>query len=84
LEVAKIAGVSKSVISEAKSMLKNLEKEHHQNKQMSLGGIERAPEIQYIDKISEIEIELKNIDVNNLTPMEALHILNDLKNKTRK
>ncbi|QFR39461.1 DNA mismatch repair protein MutS [Candidatus Gracilibacteria bacterium 28_42_T64] len=84
LEVARIAGISKGVISEAKNMLRQLEQEHSKASQMSLGSMGNRvsePEIQYIEKKSEVEEELENIDVNNLTPVEALNLLSNLKGK---
>jgi DNA mismatch repair protein MutS len=86
LEVARIAGVSNSVINEAKNMLRSLEKTHLQTAQMSLWGL-AEPEVQVVEKIvekqSEVEQLLKNIDVNNLTPMEALNKLSELKSNIK-
>lgn len=86
LEVAKIAWLSQSTITEAKKMLKKLELEHSWVfwNQLSLWSepiIEVIEKKIYID--SEIERELKNIDVNNLTPMQALSKLNELKWKIK-
>ncbi|MFK7780442.1 MAG: DNA mismatch repair protein MutS [Candidatus Gracilibacteria bacterium] len=80
LEVAKIAGLSKSTITEAKKMLKMLELEHAKisGTQLSLSA---EPVIEYIEKDSEVEKLLKQIDVNNLTPMDALNKISELKNK---
>jgi DNA mismatch repair protein MutS len=38
-------------------------------------------QIKYIEKKSEVEEELKKIDINSLTPIEALNIISELKNK---
>lgn len=82
LEVARIAGVSNWVISEAKNMLRSLEKTHLQTAQMSLWGL-AEPQVQVVEKIiekdSEVEKLLEQIDVNNMTPMEALSKLSELK-----
>ena len=82
LEVARIAWVSNWVINEAKNMLRELEKSHLQTAQMSLWGL-AEPQVQVVEKIvekdSEVEKQLKNIDVNNMTPMEALSKLSELK-----
>ena len=86
LEVARIAWVGNNVISEAKNMLRSLEKTHLQTAQMSLWWLSQ-PEVQVIEKIvekeSELENILKNIDVNNMTPMEALNKLGELKNNIK-
>lgn len=94
LEVARLAGVWNNVISEARNMLRELEKSHMQNAQMSLDsfsphpnplprGEEKNPEVKVVEKIvekeSEIENILKQIDVNNMTPMEALQKISELK-----
>ncbi len=80
IEVAKIAWISENVILEAKKMLNKLEKMHNKNisPQLSLWEIieKNSEEIIYE---SEIETKIKNIDLNNLTPIEALNFLNELK-----
>ena len=83
IHVAKMAGVPKSVIKNANKILLNLEKERGQDKisnkkiqnnQLDFFTIE--------DPISqEIKLELTKIDLDKLTPIEALVILNDLKRK---
>lgn len=77
LEVARIAWISEKTLFEAKKMLKILEEKHEKPTQQWLFSIE--PEIKIIEKQSKIEEELKNLDLNNLTPMEALNKLFDLK-----
>lgn len=85
LEVAKLAWINSSIINEAKLMLKNLEKSHNNwnKKQLSL-WLEnncKETEIVYIEKDSEILDDLKNLELNSLTPIEALNKLSDYKNK---
>lgn len=80
LEVAKIAWLSKSTISEARKMLKLLELEHSKISWTQLTFSEE-PTVEYIEKDSEVENLLKDIDVNNLTPMQALNKINELKSK---
>jgi DNA mismatch repair protein MutS len=49
---------------------------------MSLGISPVVEEkIIYQEKTSEVEELLKNLDVNNLTPMQALNLLGELKGK---
>jgi len=85
LEVAKIAGLSNSTISEAKKMLKLLELEHNKISwsQMVLSTVE--PEIRITKKEifcnNEVLQDLKNIDINNLTPIDALNKISELKSK---
>ncbi|MDD3145046.1 MAG: DNA mismatch repair protein MutS [Candidatus Gracilibacteria bacterium] len=86
LEVAKIAGLGQSTILEAKKMLRKLELEHSGvfGNQLTIGS---KPIVEFIEKEvfceSIVEQELKKIDVNNLTPMEALSKLNELKGKIK-
>lgn len=81
LEVAKLAWISKEVIFEAKSMLKTLEQEHDNSfKQLSFWIVSK-PEIKIVEKESEIEKEIKNLDLDNITPIQALAKLNDMKKK---
>ncbi|MDQ7023672.1 MAG: hypothetical protein Q9M97_09350 [Candidatus Gracilibacteria bacterium] len=79
LQVAKLAGVSNSVIEEAKKMLLTLEYNSN-NSQLSLGTlIENNEKRIYINKESLIEKQIKNIDINRLTPLDALNFLSNLK-----
>lgn len=79
IEVAKIAWLSKEVIEEANKFLRNFEQTHTFN-QMSLWNFEVKVEEKIVYKESEVEKKLKSIDVNNLTPIEALNLLSELKN----
>lgn len=79
LEVARIAGVSDNIIAIARDMLKQLEVEHNK---LSATQLSFIPETTLVEpEPSQVEEELKNIDVNNLTPMQALTLLSELKNK---
>ncbi len=82
LEVAKIAGLSKHTITEARKMLKMLELEHAKISWTQL-SLSAEPVIEYVEKESEIDKLLKDIDVNNLTPMEALNKINEMKSKLK-
>jgi len=83
LEVARIAGLSTDVISEAKKMLRFLESEHSKTSQTQL-NIWWWEEIKYIEKVvywdSEVEQLIKKMDLNNLTPIDAFNELYKLKN----
>lgn len=86
LEVAKIAWLSNSTITEAKKMLKKLEIEHSRVFWWQL-TLWTEPIVEYIEKEviceSEVEQELKKLDINNITPIEALSKLNELKWKIK-
>ncbi len=84
IEVAKLAWINSSIINEAKIMLKKLEKSHNslRKKQLSL-WIEntcKETEVVYIEKDSKILEDLKELDLNSLTPIEALNKLSEYKN----
>ncbi len=87
LEVAKIAWISEDTILEAKKMLKKLEIEHSWVfwNQLTLWSETR---VEYIEKEvykdSEVESEINNLDLNNLTPIQALNKLIELKWKIKK
>ena len=77
IEVAELAGVEKDVTERAKAILKKLEK-------TSVGGRKKTDEeTQNLPTISETERIIKDLDVNNLTPMQAFSILSDLNDKLK-
>ena len=81
IEVAKLAWLPKNVIDEANTFLKNFENTHSFS-QMSLWiWVPVEEKIIYQEKSSEVEELLKNLDVNNLTPMQALNMMSELKGK---
>ena len=69
IEVAELAGVSKTVNERARQILKNLEKK---GLSKQTNNTSKAEEKQYS---SEIERIIKDIDVNNLTPMQLKNLL---------
>lgn len=79
LEVAKIAWIPESTLLEARKILKTLEEKYEKPVQQWLFSVEVEPKV--IEKKSEVEEELKNLDLNNLTPMEALNKLFELRKK---
>lgn len=87
LEVAKIAWLWDEVIKEARKMLKLLEEEHNGTFWNQLSLISLSSDIQPAQekqKESEVEKALEEIDVNNLTPIEALNELFKLKKSINK
>lgn len=88
IEVAKLAGIPDSVIKRAKVILKELESNKIEIEfKAEESVVEEESEIQYnfktnsADDILEI---LKAVDINTLTPIEAMQTLYDLKNKAEK
>ena len=83
IHVAKMAGMPQIVIQKAQKLLKQLEKRHSSEE---LSGIKSAnDELQLsffnLDDplLEEIKEEIMNIDINTLTPVEALMKLNEIK-----
>ncbi len=82
IEVASIAGVPEEVTKRAKVILKNLEKNDTVKKNSKV--IESEEENSQTPTLSECERIIADLDVNNLTPVQAMTILFDLKEKVNK
>ena len=86
IEVAKLAGVPDSVVKRAKVILKEIEQNKVDIKfKAEEAVIEEDESIQYnfaANGKNEIIEILRAIDVNTLTPIEAIQTLYDLKKKT--
>ena len=92
IHVAKMAGMPKSIVKRANEILKQLETD---NRQQGIGGKPlvdvsenrggmQLSFFQLDDPIlCQIRDEILNLDVNNLTPIEALNKLNDIKKIVR-
>jgi DNA mismatch repair protein MutS len=82
IHVAKLAGVPNTVITRANKILKELkelnisQKEHENNKNNSNGQFDL-----FNYKLGEIASELDKINLNELTPIDALNVLSKLKSK---
>ncbi len=89
IHVAEIAGMPRSIVNRANVILKQLEDDN-----AGVGGAGK-PNVQHIDEpkdgvqlsffqlddpvLTQIRDEILGLDVNNLTPVEALNKLNDIK-----
>ena len=89
IHVAEIAGMPRSIVKRANVILKELETDNAQ-----VGGVGKAA-VERLDKsregvqlsffqlddpvLTQIRDEILGLDVNNLTPVEALNKLNDIK-----
>lgn len=85
INVAKIAGMPRTIIDRAQVILSEMEK-NGKSMEKPLQGLASTGEgyqlnlFQLDDPVlSQIRDELLNVDVNNLTPLEALNKLNDIK-----
>ncbi len=90
IHVAKMAGMPKSVVERAKVIMKRLEKAHSSKEEVS--NQEKLSQddmqlsfFQLDDPILEsIRGEIQDLDINSLTPVEALMKLNEIKKMTGK
>ncbi len=88
IHVAKMAGMPKSIVKRAENILKQLETDNRKQ------GISNKPLAEVSEKrggmqlsffqlddpiLCQVRDEILNLDVNNLTPLEALNKLNDIK-----
>jgi DNA mismatch repair protein MutS len=85
IHVAKLAGVPKSILERSKEILEELEStfqkeatgEHlsrHKTKEPDKDSL-------FIQKHKSVLEKLASTDVNNLTPIEAINLLNEIKNE---
>lgn len=87
LHVAGMAGMPKYVLNRAEKMLGQLEKSREQGRQN--GGKTKKDEVQLsffqLDDplLEEIRTDIENLDINTLTPVEALMYLNSLQKKIK-
>lgn len=84
IEVASLAGVAKPVIEHAKSIMRSLEEDskNRDTNEMLLSSAKKnvTAQVSFFDAgESAIEKQIRDTDVNNLTPLQALTILSDLK-----
>ena len=93
IHVAKLAGMPRAIVERAENVLKQLESTHRDNRDITpkkamndvangtsrMGGYQLSF-FQLDDPIlSQIRDEILNLDINNLTPMEALNKLNSIR-----
>ena len=89
IHVAEIAGMPRSIVKRANIILKELEKDNSQVGSVGKAAVERLDQsregvqlsfFQLDDPVlTQIRDEILGLDVNNLTPVEALNKLNDIK-----
>ena len=86
IHVAKMAGMPNKVLKKAHQILKKLEKSHS-NEELTgkVKSIKDDHQLQFFNLdnpiLEELKEEILNIDINSLTPVEALLKLSELKKK---
>ena len=91
IHVAKMAGMPKCIVNRADEILKQLESEKRQEGTISGSPVKKASAarqsgnyqlsfFQLDDPVlSQVRDEIKNMDLNNLTPLEALNKLSEIR-----
>ena len=76
IEVADLAGVGKEITQRAKTILNSLEKSQVKTSSTYI-------EDKIVENKSEVERIIEDLDINNLSPMQAFAILSDLQEKIK-
>lgn len=87
IHVAQMAGMPKSVVRRAEDILKEMESSQHSDKpsrpSADIGQKREGYQLSFFQLedpvLKQIRDEIKNLNINNLTPIEALNKLNDIK-----
>ena len=80
IEVAELAGVGKDITDRAKKILKRLENNSSNKENLT----EIASETNFTEqKDTVVERIIRDLDINNLSPMQAFNILTDLQEKLK-
>src|SRR5262249_25336092 len=85
IHVAKMAGMPGSLLERAEEVLKQMEDKHMGGSLPPPPRKEAAPKVQlsifdaHSETFAEIRRALESLDINNLTPVEALLKLNEIK-----
>jgi DNA mismatch repair protein MutS len=83
IHVAKMAGMPQIVILKAQKLLKKLEKNHSNDALNGIKEVKDEMQMSFFNLddplLEEIKDEILNLDINTITPMEALMKLNEIK-----
>jgi DNA mismatch repair protein MutS len=90
IHVAAMAGMPRSVVQRAEEILKQLENNQQREKLAkpleNIGTSREGLQLSFFQLddpvLKQIRDEIKNLNINNLTPLEALNKLNDIKKLT--
>lgn len=83
IHVAKMAGMPQTVIQKAQKLLKKLEKNHSSEELSGIKAMKEEVQLSIFNLddplLEEIKDEILSLDINTLTPVEALMKLNEIK-----
>ena len=80
--VAKLAGLPQQIVSRSREILTDLEStfsKEAQDKQLSKNKTVSDEGLLFVERNKSVLDRLKSTDVNNLTPLEAINLLNQIK-----
>ena len=88
IHVARMAGMPQTVIQKAQKMLKKLEKNHSSEELSGIKSSKDEMQLSFFNLddplLEEIKDEIMSLDINTLTPVEALMKLNEIKRMLQK
>ena len=88
IHVARMAGMPQFVLRKAEQLLAELEKSHSSTAHEPMAEKKKEWQLSMIQMndplLEEIRFELDRLDLNNLTPIEALMVLKELQGKTKR
>jgi DNA mismatch repair protein MutS len=80
IDVAKLAWIPKEIIDKSKNYLKDLENNKKSILQTNLFEWNSEKEDIYKQKYQNLKTQIERIDINEITPIQSLQILNNLQN----
>jgi DNA mismatch repair protein MutS len=88
IHVAKLAGIPRTIIERSKEILAELEntfrKETGSEQLAKQRTKEAEPAMLFDQKEKDVLEKIKGLDVNNLTPIQAINLLNEIKDFLKK
>jgi DNA mismatch repair protein MutS len=82
IHVAKLAGIPKSILARSDEILKDLENtfaKEASGEKLARHKTADEEQLLFVEKHKSVLDKLKDLDVNNLTPIEAINLLNQIK-----
>ncbi len=82
IHVAKLAGIPKTILRRADEILKDLENTFAKEacgEKLARHKTAQDEDILFVEKHKSVLEKLRELDVNNLTPIEAINLLNEIK-----
>ena len=82
IHVAKLAGIPKTILTRAQEILKDLESTFAKEaggEKLARHKTAEEEQMLFVEKHKTVLDKLKDLDVNNPTPIEAINLLNQIK-----